>query len=267
MQLRTMKHQVGREDEGHVKKPKGYIKTAEEIRYIQKAGAVLAECHAQIARMMKPGITTLQVNDFAEQFIERKGAKQVTKGYKGFPYATCASVNDVVVHGFPSSEPLRSGDIVTIDIVCSYRGWMADSARTYMIGEVSPQARKLVRVTKECLELGLSKAKAGNRIGDVMYPIQQHAEKAGFSVVRELTGHGIGRKLHEAPIFPHIGKPGQGFLLKEGMVLTIEPMINQGGPSIYLEEDGWTIRTWDGSLSAQFEHTIVITKQGPMILT
>ncbi|MCS7460029.1 type I methionyl aminopeptidase [Paenibacillus doosanensis] len=243
------------------------LKTPEEIAYIRKAGRILARCHQQIAQMIRPGMTTLEINDFAEQFLVQNGAKQVTKGYKGFPYATCASINDVIAHGFPNSTPLRGGDIVKIDIVCSVDGWIADSARTYAVGKLSPDAEKLVRVTKECLDLAIPKAVAGARIGDVMHVVQKHAEGAGFSVVRDLVGHGVGRSLHEEPTFPHVGTPGKGFKLKEGMVITIEPMINAGGYEMFVEMDGWTARTWDGSLSAQFEHTVAITKEGPVILT
>ncbi|MFE5324191.1 type I methionyl aminopeptidase [Paenibacillus sp. NPDC056579] len=243
------------------------LKTPEQIAAIRKAGQVLAQCHEELSRMIRPGITTLEINDFAERFINDHGARQVTKGYKGFPYATCASLNDVIAHGFPNDTPLRSGDIVKMDIVCSYNGWMADSCRTYKVGAVSPEAACLVKVAKECLDMAVLKAVAGNTIGDVMHVVQKHAEGAGYSVVRDLVGHGIGQSLHEKPTFQHVGKPGKGFVLKEGMVITIEPMINAGTHEMYVELDGWTARTWDGALSAQFEHTVAITKKGPEILT
>jgi methionyl aminopeptidase len=243
------------------------LKSPQQIENMRQAGKILAMCHREIGRRIGPGVTTLEINDFAEQYLSSQGARQVTKGYRGFPYATCASVNDVIAHGFPNAEPLQDGDIVKIDIVCSLDGWMADSAWTYMIGAVSPEAKRLVSVTKECLDLGIAQAVVGNRIGDVMHVVQRHAEKAGFSVVRDLVGHGIGQSLHEEPSFEHIGKPGKGFKLKEGMVITIEPMINAGGYEMYIEFDGWTARTWDGSLSAQFEHTVAITGKGPQILT
>ncbi|MDF2961296.1 MAG: methionine aminopeptidase [Paenibacillus sp.] len=243
------------------------LKSPQEIAKMREAGRILALCHQEIGKRIGPGVTTLEINDFAEQFMARHGAKQVTKGYRGFPYATCASVNDVIAHGFPSRVPLQNGDIVKMDIVCSYDGWMADSAWTYMIGTVKPEVKRLVKVTKECLTLGIAQAWPGRRIGDVMHVVQKHAEEAGFSVVRDLVGHGIGQSLHEAPSFEHIGKPGKGFKLKEGMVITIEPMINAGGYEMYVDSDGWTARTWDGSLSAQFEHTVAITKDGPQILT
>ncbi|KPV56887.1 methionine aminopeptidase [Paenibacillus sp. A3] len=244
-----------------------HLKTPQEIALMAKAGAVLAKCHEEIAKMVRPGLTTLEINDFAERFINEHGAKQVTKGYKGYPFATCASVNDVIAHGFPSEEPLQEGDILKMDIVCSYDGWMADSCRTYAVGKISEEAERLVRVTKECLDLSIPKAIVGNRIGDVMHVVQQHAQQAGFSIVRDLVGHGIGREMHEEPSFAHVGKPGRGFLLQEGMVITIEPMINAGKHEMFIDFDGWTARTYDGSLSAQFEHTIAITRDGPLILT
>lgn len=244
-----------------------HLKSPQEIALMAKAGAVLAKCHQEIAKMVRPGLTTLEINDFAERFINENGAKQVTKGYKGYPFATCASVNDVIAHGFPNQEPLQEGDILKMDIVCSYDGWMADSCRTYAVGKISEEAERLIRVTKECLDLSIEKAIVGNRIGDVMHVVQQHAQQAGFSVVRDLVGHGIGREMHEEPSFAHIGKPGRGFLLQEGMVITIEPMINAGKHEMFIDFDGWTARTYDGSLSAQFEHTVAITREGPLILT
>ncbi|SCW57955.1 methionyl aminopeptidase [Paenibacillus tianmuensis] len=244
-----------------------HLKTPQEIALMAKAGAVLAECHQEISKMVRPGLTTLEINDFAERFINEHGAKQVTKGFKGYPFATCASVNDVIAHGFPNQEPLQEGDILKMDIVCSYDGWMADSCRTYAVGKISEEAERLVRVTKECLDLSIPKAIVGNRIGDVMHMVQQHAQQAGFSIVRDLVGHGIGREMHEEPSFAHVGKPGRGFLLQEGMVITIEPMINAGKHEMFIDFDGWTARTYDGSLSAQFEHTVAITRDGPLILT
>ncbi|MCZ8523385.1 MULTISPECIES: type I methionyl aminopeptidase [Paenibacillus] len=244
-----------------------HLKTPEEIAKMREAGQILAACHREIAKMVRPGITTMEINDFAESFIVSHGASQVTKGFKGFPAATCASVNDVIAHGFPSKEPLANGDIVKIDIVCCYNGWMADTCETYAVGTISPETEKLVRVTRECLNLGISKALVGNRIGDVVNAIQKHAEGNGFSVVRDLVAHGIGRDMHEEPSFPHAGKPGRGFRLEEGMVFTIEPMVNAGKHEMFIDFDGWTARTMDGSLSAQFEHTIAITKDGPLVLT
>ncbi len=234
---------------------------------MRKAGIILANCHKEIAKMIRPGITTMEINDFAEAYITKHGAEQVTKGFKGFPAATCASVNDVIAHGFPNREPLQEGDIVKIDIVCRYNGWCADTCETYAVGRISPLAERLVKVTRECLELAIKQAVVGNRIGDVVHAIQKHAEDAGFSVVRDLVAHGIGRSMHEEPNYPHAGKPGRGFRLQEGMVFTIEPMINAGKFDMFIDFDGWTAKTMDGSLSAQFEHTVAITADGPWVLT
>ncbi|WP_141336652.1 type I methionyl aminopeptidase [Paenibacillus sp. tmac-D7] len=243
------------------------LKTKEEMLKMRKAGAILSACHKEIAKMIRPGITTLAINDFAEKFITDHGAEQVTKGFKGYPFATCASVNDVIAHGFPNTEPLQEGDIVKMDIVCRYDGWCADTCQTYAVGNLSPQAARLVQVARECLELAIPQAVVGNRIGDVVHVIQQHAERAGYSIVRDLVAHGIGRSMHEEPSFPHAGKPGRGFRLQEGMVFTIEPMVNAGKLEMFIDFDGWTARTVDGSLSAQFEHTIAVTKDGPWVLT
>ncbi|MBG9794850.1 methionine aminopeptidase [Paenibacillus dendritiformis] len=243
------------------------LKTAAEIEQMRRAGQLVAACHRELAKCIRPGVSTLELNDFVEHYIEEQGGQQYTKGYKGFPYATCASVNDVIAHGFPSPEPLRNGDIVKIDIVAVYDGWVGDSAWCYAVGEISAAARRLMRVTKECLDLGIEQALPGNRIGDVTHAIQSHAEANGYSVVRDLLGHGVGRALHEEPKFSHVGKPGRGFRLKEGMVITIEPMLNEGTPEMWIDDDGWTARTWDGRLSAQYEHTVAITKHGPIILT
>ncbi|BFH70489.1 methionine aminopeptidase [Paenibacillus dendritiformis] len=243
------------------------LKTAAEIEQMRRAGQLVAACHRELAKRIRPGVSTLELNDFVERYIKEQGGQQYTKGYKGFPYATCASVNDVIAHGFPNPEPLRNGDIVKIDVVAVYDGWVGDSAWCYAVGDISAAARRLMRVTKECLDLGIQQAIPGNRIGDVTHAIQSHAEANGYSVVRDLLGHGVGRALHEEPKFVHVGKPGRGFRLKEGMVITIEPMLNEGTHEMWIDDDGWTARTWDGRLSAQYEHTVAITKHGPLILT
>ncbi|WP_028612512.1 type I methionyl aminopeptidase [Paenibacillus harenae] len=243
------------------------LKSASEIAEMRKAGALVAACHKQVSAMIRPGVTTLAINDAVERFIRSMGGSSPTKGYKGFPYATCASVNDVIAHGFPSRVPLASGDIVTIDVVAEFGGWVGDSAWSYAVGDVSESAKRLMRVARECMSIGIDKAVVGNRIGDVMHAVQTHAEKNGYSVVRDLLGHGVGRSMHEEPNYPHVGKPDHGFRLKEGMVLTIEPMINAGAPQMFVEADDWTARTVDGELSAQYEHTIAITADGPVILT
>ncbi|KGE17715.1 type I methionyl aminopeptidase [Paenibacillus wynnii] len=243
------------------------IKTMEEIEKMRAAGKILAECHQQIEKMLRPGISTWEIDQFAENFIRSKGATPEQKGYHGYPYATCASVNDVICHGFPKHEPLQEGDIVTIDMVVNLNGWLADSAWSYGIGTISDTAAKLLQTTKESLFKGIEQAVAGNRIGDVAHAIQVYAESNGYSVVRDFIGHGIGSEMHEAPQVPHYGPAGKGPRLKEGMVFTIEPMLNTGSFRTRIDADGWTARTIDGSLSAQYEHTLAITPQGTVILT
>jgi methionyl aminopeptidase len=243
------------------------IKTKEEINLMRQAGILLASCHQAVSGLIKPGITTQQIDQFVEQYLLDHGATAEQKGFHGYPFATCGSVNDVICHGFPTKEPLRIGDIVTIDFVVNLNGWLADSAWSYRVGEVSEQADRLLRVTEAAMYKGIDQAIVGNRLGDVSNAIQRYAEKEGFSVVRNFCGHGIGQQMHEAPQVSHFGLPGQGVLLKEGMVLTIEPMLNVGSYQCKIDPDGWTARTKDGRLSAQYEHTIAITKEGPFILT
>ncbi|HBC93068.1 MAG TPA: type I methionyl aminopeptidase [Pelotomaculum sp.] len=243
------------------------IKTAQQIELMAEAGRILAACHRELREIIRPGITTMQIDRFAEHFIRSHGAKAEQKGYQGYPFATCASVNDEICHGFPTQTPLREGNIVTIDMVVNLNGWLADSAWCYPVGQISEQAEKLLKVTKECLYFGINKAVLGNRLGDISHAIQIHAESHGFSVVRDFTGHGIGHNMHEAPQVLHYGHPNKGVRLFEGMVFTIEPMINMGSYSLTIDRNEWTARTADGSLSAQYEHTIAITKNGPLVLT
>ena len=243
------------------------IKTREQIEKMHRAGKILAACHREIAKMIRPGVTTMEIDRFVERFLALHGAEPAQKGYKGYPYATCASVNDEVCHGFPREVPLREGDIVTIDMVVSLDGWMADSAWSYAVGKVSAEAEKLLDVTKKALYVGIEQAVAGNRIGDISHAIQTFAESHGYGVVRQFIGHGIGQRIHEPPQVPHYGPPGVGPRLKEGMVFTIEPMLNAGTPTCIMDDNGWTARTADGRLSAQYEHTIAITADGPLILT
>lgn len=217
--------------------------------------------------MIRPGITTQEIDQFAEAFMKKNSATPEQKGYNGYQYATCASVNDVICHGFPGKYALKDGDIVTIDMVVNLNGWLADSAWSYAVGEVTPEAQHLLDVTKNSLYKGIELAVVGNRIGDISNAIQVYAEGEGLSVVREFIGHGIGEKMHEEPQVPHYGPPHRGPRLKEGMVITIEPMLNIGTFRSKLDSDGWTARTLDGSLSAQYEHTIAITADGPVILT
>ncbi|WP_106767033.1 type I methionyl aminopeptidase [Paenibacillus faecalis] len=243
------------------------MKTKEQIAKMKKAGELLAECHRQIAGMIRPGITTLEIDRFVEKFLEERGATPEQKGYHGYPFATCASVNDVVCHGFPNDVPLKDGDIVTIDMVVNLDGWLADSAWSYAVGNISDEARHLLDVTKKALYLGIEQAVIGNRIGDISHAIQSYAESENLSVVRQFVGHAIGQSMHEEPQVPHYGPPHRGPRLKEGMVITIEPMLNLGSYGCKIDADGWTARTVDGKWSAQYEHTLAITKDGPLILT
>jgi methionyl aminopeptidase len=243
------------------------LKTKEQIEKMKKAGELLASCHREIAGMIKPGITPLEIDEFVEEYLKKHGATPEQKGYHGYPFATCASINDVICHGFPTKNPLEDGDIVTIDMVVNLDGWLADSAWSYAVGNISDEANRLLKVTKESLYKGIEQAVVGNRIGDISHAIQSFAEAQGFSVVRDFVGHAIGQVMHEDPQVPHFGLPGRGGRLKEGMVITIEPMINIGAYHSKVDADGWTARTVDGSLSAQYEHTIAITSDGPLILT
>jgi len=242
-------------------------KTPQQIELMAKAGKILTACHRELRKIIQPGITTMQIDHFADDFIQSHGAKAEQKGYHGYPFATCASVNDEICHGFPNRTPLREGDIVTIDMVVNLNGWLADSAWSYPVDQISEQAKKLLKVTKECLYIGIDKAVIGNRLGDISHAIQIHAESHMFSVVREFTGHGIGHNMHEYPQVLHYGHPNKGLRLCEGMVFTIEPMINLGSYNLKIDQNGWTARTADGSLSAQYEHTLAITKNGPLVLT
>lgn len=242
-------------------------KSKREIEMMAEAGKLLATLHKEIAKMMKPGVTTMEVDRFVEKYLAKHGATAEQKGYQGYEYATCASINDEICHGFPREEPLKQGDIVTIDMVVKYKGGLADSAWTYVIGEADEKTQKLLDVTKKSLYLGIEQAQVGNRIGDIGHAIQVYAEKEGYSVVRDFTGHGIGPTIHEEPHIPHYGLPNKGARLKEGMAITIEPMLNEGKWQMQMDDNGWTARTIDGSRSAQYEHTIIITKDGPLVLT
>ncbi len=243
------------------------LKTKKQIQYMKKAGKILASCHKEIAKMIKPGITTWDIDKFVEKYLYSHNAVPEQKGYKDYKYAICASINDEICHGFPRKKPLRNGDIVTIDMVVNLNGWLADSAWTYGVGEISLEAKELMKVTKEALYKGIEKAIVGNRIGDISYAVQYYAEAKGYSVVRDFVGHGIGKKIHEDPQVLHFGNPHRGPRIQEGMVFTIEPMINVGSRKCVMNENGWTARTEDGKLSAQYEHTIAITNDKPLILT
>ncbi len=247
--------------------PMVILKSEKEIQRMHEAGKLLASCHKEISKIIGPGTTTFEIDDFVEKYLKEHGATPEQKGYQGYQYATCASVNDEICHGFPRKTPLKEGDIVNIDMVVNLNGALADSAWTYAIGNISSKARRLLEVTKNSLYKGIEKAYPGNRLGDIGYAIQAYAESEGFSVVREFVGHGIGPTIHEEPQVPHFGYPGNGLILKQGMVITIEPMINEGVWSSRMDSNGWTARTADGRLSAQYEHTIAIREDGPLILT
>ncbi len=243
------------------------LKSPREIEAMKKAGELLAACHKEIKKMIKPGITTWEIDQFVDKYLAEHGATAQQKGYRGYEYATCASINDEICHGFPRKEPLNTGDIVTIDMVVNVNSALADSAWTYIVGEASEETKRLVEVTKTSLYKGIEAAVVGNRIGDIGHAIQTYVEGEGFSVVRNFIGHGIGPSIHEKPDVPHFGLPGKGPRIKEGMVFTIEPMVNVGSYETKMDSNGWTARTVDGKNSAQFEHTIAITKNGPIILT
>ena len=243
------------------------LKTEEQIEKMKKAGVIVAGLHKEIAKMIKPGISTMNIDRFVEKYLEERGAYPEQKGYQGYEYATCASINDEICHGFPREDLLKDGDIVTIDMVVNVDGWLADSAWSYAVGTISDEAKKLLDVTKKALYLAIEKSVIGNRLGDIGYTIQSYVESHGFSVVKDFVGHGIGKDMHEDPQVLHYGTPGRGQRLVEGMVMTIEPMVNVGAYNMKLDDNGWTARTVDGSLSAQYEHTIAITKDGPVILT
>ena len=239
----------------------------QDIYGIKKSCSVVAYVLSRLDNEVKPGITTNYLNSLAEILTFEKGTMPGFKGYRGFPYSICASVNDQIVHGFPSDEPLKEGDILSIDFGILYKGWYGDSALTIPVGKISVRRKKLIQVTKECLYLAIQQCYDGNRIGDISYAIQQHAEKNKFNVIKDFTGHGVGRDLHEEPMIPNFGNKGEGYLLKNGMVIAIEPMLVDGNGGTITGPDGWTVLTENGSVAAHFEHTITITENGPVILT
>lgn len=243
------------------------ILSERQINKIRDAGKIVIACHVALRDFIKPGKTTLEINEFAEDTMISMGGVPAQIGYMGYPYATCTSLNDEICHGFPGDEIVKDGDVLKVDFVVSLDGWLADSCWCYAAGNVSDDAKRLMKVTKECLDIGIGKAVPGNRIGDISHAVQEHAESKGMSVVREYTGHGIGRVMHDGLIVPHFGKEGRGPRIRKGMVFTIEPMINLGAPTLTVDDDGWTARTMDGSLSAQYEHTIAITDNGAEIIT
>ncbi|HRH67586.1 MAG TPA: type I methionyl aminopeptidase [Bacteroidia bacterium] len=244
-----------------------YYKTQEEIELIRESSLLVAKTLAEVAKSIRPGITTLELDRLAETFIRDHGAVPAFLNYNGFPNSLCISVNSQVVHGIPNESVLEDGDICSVDCGVLKNGFYGDSAYTFAIGEVDDETVQLLRVTKESLYKGIEKAVAGNRLGDISHAVQEHAELNGYSVVRELVGHGIGRHLHEKPEVPNYGKRGSGLILREGLVIAIEPMINLGGKAVVHERDGWTVRTADNKPSAHFEHTVAIRKGSPDILS
>jgi methionyl aminopeptidase len=244
-------------------------KRPEEIVLMTEAGKLLAEVFGQLDRLNLIGMSTMEVNDLVDRFIvESLKARPASKGQYGYAYALNSSRNNVVCHGVPSpTEILQSGDIVNFDITLEKNGYIADSSKTYLVGEVSPLAKRLVQVTYEAMWKGIKAVRPGARLGDVGHAIEKHARRNGYTVVREYCGHGIGREMHEEPQVLHWGKPQTGLMLREGMVFTIEPMLNQGRHSVRTEDDGWTVVTRDGQLSAQFEHTVAVTRHGVQVLT
>lgn len=244
------------------------IKTDEEIELLRESNLLVGKTLGEMAKHIRPGVSTLELERIADEFIRSHGAVPGFLGYGGFPNSLCISVNDVVVHGIPSADcVLKEGDVVSIDCGTLKNGYYGDSAYTFEVGRVDDEIHRLLVTTKESLYKGIEKAVAGLRIGDIGHAIQSYCESAGFSVVRELVGHGVGRNLHEDPQVPNYGRAGQGIKLKEGMVIAIEPMINLGERHVYIEEDGWTIRTRDRKPSAHFEHTLAIRKHGVDILS
>jgi methionyl aminopeptidase len=243
-------------------------KSPTELEKMHKAGLVVWGALEKMRGMIKPGITTKDLDSFAEAYTAEHHARPAFKGYRGYPGSVCASINQEIVHGIPSaSRKLKDGDILSMDFGVEMNGYFADAALTVPVGDISEERKKLLRVTRESLEKGIEKVRAGNRLGDVSAAVQEWVERNGYSVVREFVGHGIGTKMHEEPQIPNYGTPGHGPRLQEGMVLAIEPMVNVGGPNVRVLDDNWTAVTEDGTDSAHFEHTVAVTSNGPWILT
>lgn len=243
------------------------LKSEREIEAMKKSGELLASIHVALRDFIKPGVTTAEIDKFVQAKIEEAGAVAAQIGYEGYEFATCTSVNDEICHGFPSNYKLKSGDIVKVDFCVDLDGAISDSCWCYAVGEISDEHQRLMEVTKEALYRGIAQAKVGNRIGDIGHAIQSYAEGEGFGVVRDFIGHGIGPTIHEDPQVPHYGLPGKGLRLKEGMTITIEPMITTGTWKMKMDNNGWTARTRDGGYCAQYEHSLVITEDGPVLLT
>lgn len=249
-----------------------FLKTDDEIELLRQSNLLVGRALAEVAKLIKPGVTTLELDRVAEEFIRDNGAIPTFKGFPNqygqpFPGSICASVNDQVVHGIPNDKPLQEGDIVSVDCGTYMNGFCGDSAYTFCVGEVAPEVRELLKVTKEALYKGIENAVHGKRLGDIGSAVQDHCEKHAYGVVREFVGHGIGKEMHEEPPVPNYGKRGSGVLLKSGMCIAIEPMITLGSPQIYMEPDRWTIRTRDGKWAAHFEHTLAVRKGNAEVLS
>ena len=244
-----------------------HLKTDEEIEILRENNILVSRTLAEVGRHIREGVTTREINRIAETFIRDNGAEPAFLGYQGYPASICISINEQVVHGIPGDRVIKEGDIVSVDVGTFLKGFVGDSAYTFAVGEVSREARQLLEVTKEALYKGTAQAKVGNRVGDISAAVQEYAESFGYGVVRELVGHGVGRKMHESPEVPNFGAQGRGPLLKEGMVICIEPMINMGTKAVVFERDGWTVRTKDNKPSAHFEFAVAIRRDGADILT
>jgi len=243
------------------------LKTERELGIMRRAGQAVAITLEELKAAIKPGVSTAYLDELAEKTLHKLGAKPAFKGYQGFPAVICASINEEVVHGIPGPRKLKSGDIIKLDMGAVVDGYYGDAAITVPVGDIKPEAAALIRVTEECLARGVEEARVGKRLGDISHAIQHTAESQGFSVVRDYVGHGIGSRMHEDPPVPNYGRPSRGPLLRAGMTLAIEPMVNLGTHEVCVKEDQWTVVTRDGKLSAHFEHTVAITPEGPLILT
>jgi methionyl aminopeptidase len=243
------------------------LKSAREMEIMRRSGKITSAVLTNLIKAAKPGMTLREIDRMAEKGIRDRGGVPTFKGYNGFPATICASVNDVVVHGIPGDRVLREGDILSIDIGTTFEGYVSDTAITIPIGKVSPAAERLMRVTQECLMIGIGAMKKGDRLSNISHAVQTHAESAGYGVVRALVGHGVGKKMHEEPQVPNWGQPGQGIVMRPGLVIAIEPMITEGTYEVATLPDKWTVVTQDGKLAAHFEHTIALTEDGPRILT
>lgn len=243
------------------------LKSKREIDSMDESGALLADVHKQLRSFIKPGVSSWEIEEFARDYIESHGGIAAQIGFEGYEYATCTSINDEICHGFPRKKPLKDGDLIKVDMCVDLKGAVSDSCWAYVVGQPSDEVKQLMEVTKKALYLGIEQAQLGNRIGDIGHAIQTYVEGEGYGVVRDFIGHGIGPTIHEEPAVPHYGRKGKGLRLKEGMVITIEPMVNTGTWEMEMDPNGWTAYTQDGGLSCQYEHSLAITKEGPRILT